>query len=252
MEQGAVPQWQPGGEGDVKHPILIWNCVDAELNRDALVRQLRIKPGSPMLKDMDDMAAAALNLAIPKALIKPVFITQNHHDGVELDGVKFTSRVLCMNLAEVQRAFAYVVTAGVELDEWAKGFSDILLQYWADRMQQLLLASALKNVMQHLKDSFALTNLSSMSPGRLEDWPIEEQKPLFALLGGKEREIGVQLTESCLMLPAKTVSGLAYASEASFESCQLCPRPVCEGRKAAYQPELAEKKYHLAAKNQRM
>jgi hypothetical protein len=91
-----------------------------------------------------------------------------------------------------------------------------------------------------------------MSPGRLEDWPIEEQKPLFSLLGGKERKIGVQLTDSCLMLPAKTVSGLAYASEVSFESCKLCPRPACEGRKAAYSPELAKKKYHLVAKNQRM
>jgi hypothetical protein len=251
MEQGAVPQWQPGGEGDVKHPILIWNCVDAELNRDALVRQLRIKPGSPMLKEMDDMTAAALSLATPKALMKPVYVTQKNDDNLELDGVRFTSRVLCMNLSGVQRAFAYVVTAGVELDEWAKGFTDILLQYWADRVQQLLLASALKNVMRHLKDSFALTNLSSMSPGRLNDWPIEEQKPLFSLFRGKEREVGVQLTDSCLMLPAKTVSGLAYASEVSFESCQLCPRPVCEGRKAAYNPELAEKMYQLTV-NQRI
>ena len=252
MNQNAAPGWLPGGDGDGNNPALIWNCVDAELNRAALVRQLRIKPGSPMLKDLDDMAASARSLAAPKALIKPVYITRKNDDSVELDGLRFTSRVLSMNLSGVQRAFAYVVTAGVELDEWAKGFTDILLQYWADRMQQLLLSSALKKMMQYLQDRFALSNLSSMSPGRLENWPIEEQKPLFFLMGGKEREIGVQLTESCLMLPAKTVSGLAYASEASFESCQLCPRPACEGRKAVYQSELAEKKYHLAGKNQRM
>ncbi len=252
MVQGAAPNGQPGREGDVTNPALIWNCVDAELDRAALVRQLRIKPNSPMLKEMDDMAAAARGVAVPKALIKPVFITRSSHDSVELDGVRFTSRVLRMNLDGVQRAFAYVVTAGVELEQWAKGFTDILLQYWADRMQQLLLASALKNVMQHLKDSYALTGLSSMSPGRLENWSLEEQKPLFSLLGGKEREIGVQLTEGCLMLPAKTVSGLAYASGVSFESCRLCPRPTCEGRKAAYDPQLAEKVYHLAVKNQGM
>jgi hypothetical protein len=252
MNQNPVPGWPPGEDGNGNNPALIWNCVDAELNRVALVRQLRIKPGSPMLNDLDDMAASARLLAAPKTIIKPVYITRKNNDSVELDGVRFTSRVLSMNLSGVQRAFVYVVTAGLELDQWAKGFSDILLQYWADRIQQLLLSSALKKMMQHLQDRFALSNLSSMSPGRLENWPIEEQKPLFSLLGGKEREIGVQLTESCLMLPAKTVSGLVYASEVRFESCQLCPRPACEGRKTAYDPELAEKNYQFTGKNQRM
>lgn len=166
MNQNPVPGWPPGEDGNGNNPALIWNCVDAELNRVALVRQLRIKPGSPMLNDLDDMAASARLLAAPKAIIKPVYITRKNNDSVELDGVRFTSRVLSMNLSGVQRAFVYVVTAGLELDQWAKGFSDILLQYWADRIQQLLLSSALKKNDAALARSFCVVQFVKHEPGQ--------------------------------------------------------------------------------------
>jgi len=79
-----------------------------------------------------------------------------------------------------------------------------------------------------------------MAPGSLVDWPIEEQAPLFKLLGDVENSIGVKLTDSLLMLPAKSISGIYFPTEVSFFSCQLCPRQRCESRKAKYDPGLAE------------
>ena len=55
--------------------------------------------------------------------------------------------------------------------------------------------------------------------------------------------IGVHLTESCMMVPTKTVSGLRFHLEESFESCMLCPRPDCPSRKAPYDPDLYQRKY---------
>ena len=79
-----------------------------------------------------------------------------------------------------------------------------------------------------------------MSPGSLPDWPIEEQKKLFALLGDVQGVLGVRLNESLLMLPRKSVSGLFFPTEISFYSCQLCPRSNCEARKAAYNEDKAK------------
>ncbi len=98
--------------------------------------------------------------------------------------------------------------------------------------------------MHHLKSKFALEKISSMAPGSLADWPIEEQGPLFKLLGDVETSIGVQLTDSLLMLPAKSISGIFFPTAVSFVSCQLCPRKRCESRKAKYSPKLAEE-YNL-------
>jgi predicted transcriptional regulator len=53
----------------------------------------------------------------------------------------------------------------------------------------------------------------------------------------------VRLTESFLMLPTKTVSGIFFPTEATFESCQLCPREECPNRRAPYEQALYESHY---------
>jgi hypothetical protein len=87
-----------------------------------------------------------------------------------------------------------------------------------------------------------------MAPGAGagDDWPITQQMGLFSLFGGREKVeelIGVRLTDTYLMVPIKSVSGLFFPTEVRFESCQICPREHCQGRRAAYSPEMA-KKYH--------
>jgi hypothetical protein len=82
-----------------------------------------------------------------------------------------------------------------------------------------------------------------MNPGSLTDWPLDEQRQLFDLLGDTQELAGVCLTESLLMLPTKSVSGILFETESRFESCQLCPRVRCRARGAPYEPGLMESKY---------
>jgi hypothetical protein len=90
-----------------------------------------------------------------------------------------------------------------------------------------------------------VATLSTMNPGSLADWPLAQQRVLFALLGNTEAAIGVSLTPSLLMTPTKSVSGIAFPTEGSFASCQLCPRKACPNRRAPYDPGLKERKYGL-------
>ena len=84
-----------------------------------------------------------------------------------------------------------------------------------------------------------------MSPGRLVNWPLSEQAALFTLLGDPHEAIGVHLTDSYLMVPTKSVSGVRFPTEQSFESCQLCPRERCHGRKAPYDSGLYDREYRV-------
>jgi len=70
---------------------------------------------------------------------------------------------------------------------------------------------------------------------------MEEQRKLFALLGDPVKEVGVELTESCLMIPVKSVSGIWFPAKIDFENCQLCSRENCPGRRAPYDENLARK-----------
>ena len=78
-----------------------------------------------------------------------------------------------------------------------------------------------------------------MSPGSLQDWPIESQRQLFQLLPEVEASVGVRLNKSFLMIPTKSVSGIYFQTEVSFFNCQLCQRGKCPGRKARYNEDLA-------------
>jgi hypothetical protein len=95
----------------------------------------------------------------------------------------------------------------------------------------------------HLVDRYQLGETSTMAPGSLGDWPLSEQRPLFELLGGPQTAVGVELMDSLLMVPHKSVSGIRFPTEEHFESCQLCPRDGCSGRRAPYDEELYARRY---------
>ncbi|MBE0616995.1 MAG: hypothetical protein IH608_03570 [Proteobacteria bacterium] len=51
--------------------------------------------------------------------------------------------------------------------------------------------------------------------------------------------MGVRLTDSFLMIPRKSLSGLIFPSERPFVSCRLCDRRDCPGRQVPYDPATA-------------
>ncbi len=209
----------------------------------ALARRVRVKETSRHYPELVRLLDAATPLAKPKALYKLAYIDEKAEESVIVDGVQLTSRVLRVNLDLAHRLFAYVVTCGMELQTWSDSLDDMLLSYWADAIKEMAMGTALQALAAHLNAGYHLGRTATMAPGSLADWPIREQRPLFRILGDPTTAIGVMLTESFLMIPNKTVSGVRFPTEARFESCQLCPREGCPGRRAAYEPDLYARNY---------
>jgi hypothetical protein len=208
-----------------------------------VLRQARVMPGSEMADELVELAAVASQLARPKALYLVAYVSERGEDYVEVEGCRFTSSVLRVNLDQAHRVFPYLATCGWELHQWAEGISDPLQRYWADVVKQLALVHALRALDDHIATMYAPGDTSAMNPGSLHDWPIEQQAALFDLLGATVRAIGVQLTASMLMIPNKTVSGIRFPTTAHFESCQLCPRENCPGRRTPFDSTLSNTKY---------
>jgi hypothetical protein len=221
---------------------IILTDIPVALDVQALSDRLHLRPGSGTFDELAALVAEAESLARPKAMCRLVYVTARDGDSVALDGIPFTSRVLTVNLNSAHRAFAFVATCGVELHAWSESLEDVLHQYWAEAIKE----AALRRAMRALGDAierFDPGKLVTMNPGSLMDWPLRQQRPLFELMGDPLAAIGVELTESCLMVPNKSVSGLRFPTEVSFESCQLCPRRDCPGRRAPYDSELYEQRY---------
>lgn len=186
------------------------------------------------------LVEAAQEVARPKALYDAAYVGKKTEASVTIAETVFSSRVLRVNLEQVERVFPYVATCGVELEEIKPTSQDMIVAYCLDIIKQAALSAATTHLQEHLTAKFALGQTSQMNPGSLEDWPITEQFKLFELLGNVEELAGVRLTNSCLMVPPKSVSGIAFPTEVRFESCQLCQRPNCPSRHAPYDPQIAK------------
>jgi hypothetical protein len=207
--------------------------IRVELDVDAVQKKLH----APGRRDVEAMVAQALSLAQPRAAFAAAYIDEKAEDEVVIAGNRLRSRVLRRNLDDAGRVFPVVLTVGPRLEQAADA-SDMLARYYLDAIANLILAEARHHLIRHLGKRFGVEKLSWMSPGSLQDWPLEQQRPLFELLPGVEDRLGVRLTDSCLMLPRKSVSGIYFPSQSSFFSCRLCPRERCESRKARYDEAL--------------
>ena len=222
---------------------LTLDTIPPQFNLEQVCKDLKVKEGSEHVGKLKRLLAQAQTVAKPKAFYRPAFIDSRTDDRVVISGIAFTSRVLRVNLEKVYRVFACVTTCGLELEQWSLSFDDLLDKYWADAIKEMALHTAVRYLHDHLVGRYRLGAISRMNPGSLPDWPLPEQRPLFDLLGNGPELIGIHLTDSFLMKPIKSVSGIWFPTEESFESCRLCPREQCRGRRAPYDENLFDRKY---------
>jgi hypothetical protein len=206
------------------------------LDTAGLLARVHVAPESEDAAAFTALVDRARAVARPKALYAEAFVEGRGEDTIRIDGITFTSRMLRRKLEAVDRVFPYVATCGHELDGVPLPAGDVLVPFWWDAIKAAVLAAARAHLLAHLTDRFRLGQTARMSPGSgdAEVWPIEQQRLLFALLGGVTPFIGVILTESCLMLPNKTVSGLLVPTAHEFRTCQVCHRDPCPNRTAPF------------------
>jgi hypothetical protein len=210
--------------------------IAAALDTAALLARVHVAPESDDATTVTALLDQARAVARPKALYAEAFVEGRGDDFIQIAGLTFTSRMLRRKLDAVERVFPYVATCGHELDGVSLPTGDALVQFWWDAIKAEVLAAARAHLVAHLTDRFRLGQTARMSPGSgdVDVWPIEQQRELFALLGGVTPAIGVILTESCLMIPNKSVSGFLFATEHDFFTCQVCHRDPCQNRKAPF------------------
>lgn len=223
----------------------ILDDIPFQLALPQLMKRARVREGSAEAAELFHLAQQGASLARPKALYLVAYITNRGEEFVEIEGFRFESTVLRVNLDQAFRVFPYLATCGQELQAWAEKFDDMLLRFWAESIKEMALGTAMVELNRHIDQSYHPGDTSSMSPGSLADWPIQQQKILFDLFGSYKHQISVSLTDSMLMIPTKSVSGVRFPTTSDFESCQLCPRENCPGRRASYDASLLESHYHI-------
>lgn len=217
---------------------------DFELDAEKISKKLRIDRGGDTLLHRFKGIVNDLNaLSRPKGMYRPVDVDVVGEDQVMIDNTLLKSRVLAVQLQGVHRVFPFAATCGREAADRAAQTDNVLERFWLETLLDEILLIAVTRTGEHLAAQFGQGKTAVMTPGSIDDWPLEEQKPLFSILGDVEGEIGVRLRDSFMMDPRQSISGIVFPSELDFQTCMLCDRKKCPKRRAAYDPDLFDKRF---------
>ena len=142
--------------------------------------------------------------------------------------------IIGRQLAGATHFAVFLATAGTEFEEWRKR-DDILESFIADALGSVVAercADEMEKALQASIDKLGWKRTNRFSPGYCE-WATAEQLQLVPLLG-HPNPCGVWLTESALMLPVKSVSGIIGLGEnVSYHdyACHLCKLTHCFRRR---------------------
>ena len=160
------------------------------------------------------------------------------NDVVQLDEtVKFTSAKLAKSLKNAEKIVCFVGTIGTGVEHEINrllGKQKLADAYILDAMASVAVENMIDRFQDLMENRFSAEDRTvtlRFSPGYC-DWPVTQQKKLFNIFDPKELE--VELLDSCLMKPRKSVSGVFGITPQKFESynpCQDCPSRSCDIRR---------------------
>lgn len=178
-----------------------------------------------------------------KALVKPlaiytvVDVTELEHQTVRFAGGEFAGPLVQKSMAGAEQLYVAVCTIGDTLEKRVDQMmtEDPVKAIALDGAGIAALSIVSVTVGDLISKDICDLNLAQgmrAQPGQ-EGWPIEQQRVVFKLLPCDE--IGVRLTESCLMLPRKSVSFVIPRGKDLSDAkapCDFCSkRGRCEWRK---------------------
>lgn len=153
---------------------------------------------------------------------------------IGLGGVTLkTGTVITPYLKEAEDFALFVATAGKEFEallQRIKASGDIAREFLADMVGSEI-AEAIGTVLsrnlaaEQAERGCAVSN--SYSPGYC-GWHVREQQTLFSLL--PERPCGITLSDSCLMTPIKSISGIIAIGPKVIKApygCAICGKKDC-------------------------
>lgn len=209
---------------------------DQELYRSLGFRETM--PDAYMLDFIQRMKQEALSVCNPRFGYRFVSGKQTDKNSLVVGGKTFVPEAIIVNCLRDSDFFAEIVASvGKELDEWIeqkRSGEDVMEAFIADALGSVIVeaivAWGLVYLEERMKD-WDLKVSNSYSPGYC-GWNVVEQRLFFSLL--PERFCGISLTDSCLMLPIKSVSslvGIGKDIKKKAYGCAICKKKDCFKRR---------------------
>ncbi|MBQ9227814.1 MAG: Vitamin B12 dependent methionine synthase activation subunit [Eubacterium sp.] len=185
------------------------------MDRKEILRYLRTNThteDAAILALADEAAATVEKTAVPKTIYR-IFDCTVTQDGVTIEGHLFPSCRLAQTVQGCRRIVVFAATLGIQTDRLIQ--SALMTDTAKAMAYQAAAAAKIEEVCDQLEDELRRTHGVQLrqrySPGYF-DLPITEQRALFRLMDITKR-IGLTLTDTCEMVPTKSVTAFIGIEE---------------------------------------
>ena len=169
--------------------------------------------------------------------ILPVNEIQIKKGIIEIAGTTLhLERQICGYMKGATSAALFLCTAGTIFTKLTNQFTekgDLLEAYIVDVIGSITVEKAMNQIQDILSAEASLENMNisnRYSPGYC-NWHLASQETLFHLIG--TNPTGISLSESCLMQPIKSVSGIIAIGTEVKKRAYGCP--ICKNQSCIYQ-----------------
>lgn len=153
---------------------------------------------------------------------------------INIDGITVNpQKQICAYLKDVEKLTVFVCTAGDGFSTYSNKYNqstNYLKAFIVDALGSLVVEKSAEYLHQKIEKEASVSGLkitNRYSPGYC-DWAVEEQKLLFSLL--PENPCNISLSESSLMIPIKSISGIIGIGKKVVKraySCDHCRKDTC-------------------------
>jgi len=191
------------------------------------------EPVSEMIGEALSKAQELCDIKGGYILLDPVNADRENRILYCKEQVFHTGKVVTNQLKNSVKAAWYICTVGEKLPDYSRELmdkGDLMEGYVVDVAGNVIVETAMDLILSKLAGEMAdegLKTTNRYSPGYCE-WDIIEQKKLFALF--PKGYLGVHLTDTSLMQPIKTVSGVIGIGENVKNNpytCNYCTQQNC-------------------------
>ncbi len=238
-------------EGSVNEEMVVNSQIDIEINTKNVCRYLGYlahrQPMARVSSLVEEYAEEAYHLIDPlySYVVRDVELVLDSHSFVEGSDnllsrlIVFESEVVARLLNECCRVGVFAVTIGGHLEDMVNQLVEdgLMLQAFvldaigSDAVEKV--ADFVEGVIQEKASADGLVTSRRFSPGYC-DWDLSQQGSVFRAVRGDS--IGIYLTESYLMIPQKSITGIIGigpldGNVRGYNPCNTCNKCDCPGRR---------------------
>jgi hypothetical protein len=224
----------------VKTPETVtYQFSDLNIDPDQVERLIGFEPGTAP-DPISGMIETALKSAGDLTEIRGAFLFTNNpsvdtgKSSIKVNGKDFhTGKLVTRYLRKAGQLVFFIMTAGRGIELHSKKImkeSDPMLGYIYDVIGSLTVEISTEKTLRDIEINFLINGLTTSnpySPGYC-GWPVTDQRKLFSLFKGNT--CGISLSDTCLMNPIKSISGIIGIGKDIKKqpySCAACDLKNC-------------------------